>query len=116
KAMTGRGPITRVVHVNEAPYDVYRGRANNNLPESPWHNPFRIGDDGPRENGVEAYHDYLVNKPSLLQSIRSLQGKTLGCWCKSRKDPDTLCHGDVLAALAEGKPWTAPLPAQPSLF
>lgn len=116
KALLGRAERTRVVHVKEAPFDVYIGRANADLPESVWHNPYVIGKDGTREDVVGAYHRYVLSKPDLLKRVAGLQGLTLGCWCKSKQSPDALCHGDVLVALAEGHEWVQPNPAQASLF
>lgn len=60
--------------------------------KSPWGNPFVMGEDGTREQVIEAYaNHYLPHKPSLLIRIESLAGKALGCWCA----PDA-CHADVL--------------------
>ena len=102
KAMTGVGPRTHVVHVSHAPYDVYIGRANptHRLPESIWHNPHKDGGDR-----VARFHEHLLSKPELLALLSALAGKTLGCWCKSPHAHDTPCHGDVLAALADGREW-----------
>lgn len=109
---------TRVGHIQEETCDVYIGRAHPTagLPESVWHNPFRIGTDGTREEVVAKYHTYLLARPDLLARLPELRGKLLGCWCKSRAAPDTLCHGDVLAALSDGREWVAPQPAQGALF
>ena len=81
---------TRIVHCKKEPYDVYIGRPG------VWGNPFVVGRDGERETLIEKYREYLLNTPDLLLKIPSLQGKTLGCWCKPRA-----CHGDVLAELAD---------------
>jgi len=108
---------TRVVHVKEAPYDVYIGRrVGDTFPESVWANPFKVGADGTREEVVQAYANYIHTKPELLAKVGSLRGKVLGCWCKSYETPHALCHGDVLAALADGRPWSLPEPTQQSLF
>lgn len=116
KAVTGRGATTRVVHVKEAPFDVYIGRANGNLPESDWYNPFVIGVDGLRVDVVSACAEHIQNQPALLARIGELKGKTLACWCKGRKTLTELCHGDVLASWAEGLDWTPPVAPQSSLF
>lgn len=117
KAITGLGPVTRVVHVNHAPYDVYIGRKmGDKHPQSVWHNPVRIEGDCTREDAVQGFYDHLQNSPELLSKVKSLKGRTLGCWCKERKELFTLCHGDVLAAVAEGREWVAPHMAQGSLF
>lgn len=116
KAVTGRGPVTRVVHVKEAPYDVYIGRAmGQSFTESLWANKHRVGDLS-REDAVAVFNAELEANPMLLAQVGQLKGRTLGCWCKSRESRSLLCHGDVLVARAEGKPWVAPQPAQASLF
>jgi len=51
-----------------------------------------------------------------MAKLHTLKGKTLGCWCKSHANPDALCHGDVLATLAEGKEWVLPEGIQQTLF
>jgi len=43
--------MTTVTHVNKSRYDIYIGRANGDLPESKWANPFVIGKDG--VNGID---------------------------------------------------------------
>ena len=116
KAVTGLNAATRVVHVKDAPFDVYIGRANGNLPESIWHNPFVIDAYLPREEVVAAYAEYIQSQPQLLARVGELKGKTMGCWCKGRKTLTELCHGDVLAECAEGNYWTRPVAPQASLF
>lgn len=114
KALSGRGPATRVVHVRHAPFDIYIGRSVGSLLESTWHNPRRKGRDGSREEVVARFYEELP--ASLRGQVGSLQGKTLGCWCKSKAAPYTLCHGDVLAALADEGTWAPSAPAQLPLF
>lgn len=53
-----------------------------------------------------AYAAYLKRRlrddPEFRETVRSLHGYTLACWCKHSKrgdDPD--CHGDLLARYAE---------------
>lgn len=83
--------MTSVVHCKRAAYDVYIGRP------SKWGNPFQIGRDGSREDVVEKYRRWIHTKPDLLASLGELKDKVLGCWCKP-----LVCHGDVLAELANG--------------
>jgi len=117
KAKTGVGPATRVVHVNDAPYDIYIGRQMGpDFPASEWQNPFKVDGSTSRESAVEQFHEYVKARPELMSQVRLLKGRTLGCWCKSRSDANLLCHGDVLAALAEGREWVPPQAAQSSLF
>ncbi|GBG14253.1 globin [Novimethylophilus kurashikiensis] len=116
KSLTNEGPETRVVHVKEAPYDVYIGRANGSLEESIWANPWVIGKDGTRDDVLRKYYQHASTNRKLMSKIHELRFKTLACWCNSRAEPDTQCHGHILAALADGRPWSLPEPAQKSLF
>lgn len=87
--------MTKVVHCKRSPYDVYIGRPG------PFGNPFEIGKDGTREEVVEKYAEWVLTQPELLAIIKTeLKGKVLGCWCKTEKNPDALCHGDILLELA----------------
>jgi len=66
---------------------------------TPWGNPFELPGDGDREAVIRNYEEhYLPYKPSLTSKLDGLRGKALGCWCA----PEA-CHGDVLAAWAEGR-------------
>ena len=78
-----------VVHCKKSPHDVYIGRP------SKWGNPFVVGKDGSREEVVEKYEQWLKTQPELVAALPELKGKVLGCWCSPQ-----LCHGDVLARLA----------------
>lgn len=83
--------MTRVVHCKQEPYDVYIGRP------SRWGNPFVIGRDGTREQVICKFrawlHERVADGTFTHDDLRSLRGKTLGCWCKP-----AACHGDVIAA------------------
>ena len=70
--------------------DVYIGRPGI------WGNPFRIGPNGNREQVIKQYRGWIVNQPSLMNLLYTLQGKLLGCWCAPLP-----CHGDVLIELME---------------
>lgn len=94
---------TRVVHCQKEAYDVYIGRdmPRYRLKDLGWGNPYK-GD-----NAVSNYRGYLMMHPQLLARIPSLQGKVLGCWCKSTDPYANMfidCHGDVLAELADADP------------
>jgi len=80
---------TKVVHCKRKKFDVYIGRP------SKWGNPFLIGRDGSRQEVIGKYEKHILLRPDLLNDLHDLKGKTLGCWCKPK-----LCHGDVLAKLA----------------
>lgn len=83
--------MTKVVHCKKEKYDVYIGWP------SKWRNPFIIGRDGTREEVIEKYREYIMQRPDLLSDLHKLKGKVLGCWCKPKP-----CHGDVLVELIEG--------------
>lgn len=81
-----------VVHCKKSKYDVYIGRP------SIWGNPFVIGKDGSRKEVIEKYKQYIKSQPELLNKLKDLKGKVLGCWCAPKE-----CHGDILAELANKK-------------
>jgi hypothetical protein len=94
--------MSKVVHVNKEPYDVYIGRP------SKWGNPYtHIVDKetlaefivDSREEAISKYREYLTNNDELMGSIMELDGKTLGCWCiqDSNNPPyPYVCHGQVI--------------------
>jgi hypothetical protein len=89
----------RVVHCRLEPFDVYIGRP------SKWGNRFVIGKDGDRAEVIQKYEAWLWTQPQLIEEAKAeLAGKVLGCWCKTKTDPNQACHGDVLASIANG--WT----------
>lgn len=117
KLLTGQAPVTRVVHVDDAPFDVYIGRAMGmRFTASIWQNRNKLTSEMQRGEAVGLFYEDLQKDPALIASLSTLKGKTLGCWCRSRKDRSRLCHGDVLAALADGREWVAPTAAQQTLF
>jgi hypothetical protein len=83
--------------------EIYIGRRVNmggwNLPESKWHNPFKRASDAPQDKlaAIAQYEQYVRSRPDLMRSLPELEGKILGCWCKSHSDIP--CHGDVLVKL-----------------
>lgn len=99
---------TSVVNINTLPRDptdwpadhVYIGRPmpGRGLPPGPWGNPYRVDESVTREDVVGMYEDYLRARPTLLARVAELRGKTLVCWCAPE-----LCHGDLLARLADQK-------------
>jgi hypothetical protein len=62
---------------------------------SDWGNPYVVGQDGSREEVIDAYRSYLMGKKSLLKRLDAgeLSGKLLVCHCCPEG-----CHGDVLKA------------------
>ena len=83
-----------VVNKHKESYDVYIGRG------SKWGNPFKIGEDGTREEVIEKYRGYLwdmIQNGDITRSdLMSLRGKRLGCFCKPLP-----CHGDILIKAVE---------------
>lgn len=92
---------------------VYVGRYNRwaKLPQSKWHNPFKIakGDDTPakRRDILEDYRAYLLGREDLVLALPELRGKILCCWCVDRTIGESdvfdriapgVCHGEVLIA------------------
>lgn len=53
------------------------------------------------EESVLKYEEWIKSQPQLLVKISQLKGKVLACWCKTKKNPHALCHGDILAKLAD---------------
>jgi hypothetical protein len=62
---------------------------------SPFANPYKVGKHGTREEVVEKYKIYILEKidsdPEFKKLVETLRGKTLGCWCSPE-----LCHGNIL--------------------
>lgn len=90
---------TRIVNFRTEKCDVKITRTVGGLvPEPPsfgcFGNPFPVEKYG-REKCIEMYREYFYNKidsdPQFKQAVLSLQGKTLGCFCKP-----LACHGDVI--------------------
>jgi|ERR1700683_875145 len=83
-------------------YDVYIGRKMGNLhPESPYHNPFRIGYDGDRDDVILKFIEYWYSpKQQELRhaAAEQLFGLRLGCWCRPLP-----CHGDIIAGYVNWK-------------
>lgn len=65
--------------------------------DSIWANPFKVGKIYNREQCIQKYKEYIIEKikndPNKY-NLEELKGKRLGCWCK----PES-CHGDVLVEL-----------------
>ena len=100
----------RVVNVRAkgARWDVYIGRGRCPATRRPgkWGNPFKVEEHGP--DAMRLYVDWLAEggreaRGMLLARVREqLAGRVLGCFCAPR-----LCHGEVLARLADGEPLEA---------
>lgn len=83
---------------NDSKY-AYIGRPGKGL-TSKFGNPFPLKDEKDRAECLKKYIDWLLNKPvsewSFYSEVADLRGKTLVCFCAPK-----LCHGDILALLAE---------------
>ncbi|WP_329493701.1 DUF4326 domain-containing protein [Kitasatospora herbaricolor] len=92
-------------HLNDPDYAdvVYVGRPMHrggwHLAGSPFSCPFRPGRDGTRQEVVDHYRAWLLERPELLARLPELRGHRLGCWCVPE-----LCHAQVLAELADAGP------------
>lgn len=54
-----------------------------------------------REEAVKMYESFIMSQPDMIkEAIAELRGKVLGCWCKTKKNQDAACHGDVLYRIA----------------
>lgn len=89
------GKMTKVVHCRKSQYDVYIGRPG------PFGNPFELGVDGARKEVIEKYRKWLLGNPEMLEAIKVLKGKVLGCWCKNEDGSGPACHGDVIAEILD---------------
>ena len=99
----------RVVHLKKEKgkivqdCDVYIGNEISNsswqLMESKWHDPYHARWDLLPSQRLEKYKVYIMNNPYLVKSLKELQGKRLGCLCKSQE----YCHGNVLVDLVKTK-------------
>lgn len=66
---------------------------------SVWANPYKISENETREDVIKKYEKYIrekIVKENLLNELKKLNGKNLGCWCKP-----LACHGDVLLKIIE---------------
>ena len=86
---------TIVVNKYKEPYDVDITR------NGPFGNPFKIGEDGTREDVIEIYRVWFtvqVRSDAVFRSqVRALAGMRLGCVCKPQP-----CHGDVIVEYLVG--------------
>ncbi len=103
-----------VVHVYQSGlnYDVYIGRGKD--PKTNAYLPFALGNPYSHklgtlaqfkvdtvEEAIQKYEEWISESPKMLRRIRrELRGKVLGCWCKTKENPNAPCHGDVLLKIA----------------
>lgn len=92
---------SRVIHYRDRKHVhdlAYVGRAvpRLGLPESPFANRYRIGQDGSRFDVIQKYRSWILGQPELLQRLYELRGRPLACWCAPEP-----CHADVLVELVD---------------
>jgi len=97
---------TEVVHLRHSDFDIYIGRKTRGG-QHHYGNPFKIGEDGTREEVIEAYRLWLEGtayqdveperRAWILTNLYKLKGKRLGCYCSPLP-----CHGDVLKEIVDG--------------
>lgn len=100
---------TTVVNIYKDPYDVYIGRAGKGQ-DGYYGNPVTINKTCPICGGIhkdrgstlpcyEIYFKKRIESDSeFKERILSLEGKRLGCFCRSPNDPPTkICHGLIIA-------------------
>jgi len=75
--------------------NLYIGRENRfiGISKSKWANPFTLKKCASRQDCLDKYEDY-IRKSNLINDIKELEGKVLGCWCHPEG-----CHGHVLQKL-----------------
>jgi hypothetical protein len=91
------------------PPAVYIGRLmpRYGLPGSKWHNPYKVGRDGTREEVIAKYQRHLHDS-GLIYAVHELRGRDLVCWCAPEP-----CHGDLLLQLANAVESQLPLTTHP---
>lgn len=86
---------------NDNPNHVYVGRtlklANQRVvPGSQWGNPYKVSKNLTSDEVLAKYESYVRRTDFLMNNIHKLEGKTLGCWCRTKK-----CHAYVLKKLVD---------------
>jgi len=90
------GPKPVLVHKDSSRFTsakrserVYIGRP------SKWGNPFDHRIEG-KKVAIAKHRAWIMTEYKMLASLRTLWGKTLGCFC-----PPNACHGDTLVELSQ---------------
>jgi hypothetical protein len=88
-----------VVHCKKSKFDIYIGRPSIfGNPYSHKEGTTALYKTETRDEAVEKYAEWLSTQEDILREIPTLKGKILGCWCSPQ-----LCHGLILAELANGE-------------
>lgn len=84
---------TKIVNMKTHSYDVYIGRPGKGK-DGYFGNPITLN-TGNRTEILKKYKEYfykrIENDSEFKERVLSLQGKTLGCFCKPKA-----CHGDII--------------------
>lgn len=81
------------------PHERYIGRPTRGFAGSTWGNPHHLLGNSTRSR-LHAVATYANDALGRLEEIGDLTGLRLGCWCAPK-----LCHGHILAALANDRPF-----------
>ena len=71
---------------------------------TPYGNPFKVGQDGSREDVIDKY-EFWISQPEQVElrvmMARELRGKDLLCWCTyPSQRPKMKCHADIILKIA----------------
>lgn len=111
-------PSTRVVnlrHWRRDPGDpdhvsIRRANGGFRLAASKWQDPFQMRSEKERARVIEQYRQYVLReRADLVDALPELRGKTFYCWRAppgglTAADRPHVCHGQVLAELADALP------------
>merc|ERR1712228_505760 len=62
------------------------------IPQSEWHNPFKVKKKNKRKQVINEYEEYLIANKVLMKKLSELgQYSEIGCWCTPKG-----CHGDTI--------------------
>lgn len=95
---------TKVVNIYRDQYDVYIDRP------SKWGNPFSHLNStlasykvNTATEAINSYNRWIKEQLELLNSLKELKDKRLGCFCRPIKgfQGKLKCHGQILAALCD---------------
>lgn len=64
-------------------------------------NPFVIGEDGDRDEVLQKFLDYFIDRlatdPEYREAVEAVKDEALGCFCAPER-----CHGDIIAEWLDG--------------
>lgn len=86
---------TKWANIYKDKYDVYMGRAGKGQ-EGYWGNPFILKKGEDPGDTLKKFEEYFVNRMlndnEFKEKTLSLQGKTLGCFCRNQG----VCHVGII--------------------